>query len=311
MQPFINIDLGGPAQPLLKVNHLLKYFRGGKGREVVQAVDDISFTVMKGETLGVVGESGCGKSTTARLLMQLLTQDSGELIFDGQGVGSSRLPLKAYRRQVQMVFQDSYASLNPRMTMEESIAFGQRVHGVSAREASEYARYLLAHVGLEPARFADRYPHALSGGQRQRICIARALALNPKVIIADESVSALDVSVQAQVLTLLEDLRQRYRLSYLFISHDMAVVERICHRVAVMFGGQLVEIGPRDRVLHHPQHPYTQHLLSAVPIPDVQQRRQPRATSAMPIRPEPIKPIGYQRVPQRFTDFGDGHLVAC
>ncbi len=140
---------------------------------------------------------------------------------------------------------------------------------------------------------------------------ARALALNPKVIIADESVSALDVSVQAQVLTLLEDLRQRYRLSYLFISHDMAVVERICHRVAVMFGGQLVEIGPRDRVLHHPQHPYTQHLLSAVPIPDVQQRRQPRATSAMPIRPEPIKPIGYQRVPQRFTDFGDGHLVAC
>ena len=160
MQPFINIDLGGPAQPLLKVNHLLKYFRGGKGREVVQAVDDISFTVMKGETLGVVGESGCGKSTTARLLMQLLTQDSGELIFDGQGVGSSRLPLKAYRRQVQMVFQDSYASLNPRLTMEESIAFGQRVHGVSAREASEYARYLLAHVGLEPARFAARYPHA-------------------------------------------------------------------------------------------------------------------------------------------------------
>ena len=169
---------------------------------------------------------------------------------------------------------------------------------------------LLQQVGL-PAEAMRRYPHQFSGGQRQRICIARALALNPKVIIADESVSALDVSVQAQVLTLLEDLRQRYRLSYLFISHDMAVVERICHRVAVMFGGQLVEIGPRDRVLHHPQHPYTQHLLSAVPIPDVQQRRQPRATSAMPIRPEPIKPIGYQRVPQRFTDFGDGHLVAC
>ncbi|HHO9292091.1 ATP-binding cassette domain-containing protein, partial [Klebsiella pneumoniae] len=194
MQPFINIDLGGPAQPLLKVNHLLKYFRGGKGREVVQAVDDISFTVMKGETLGVVGESGCGKSTTARLLMQLLTQDSGELIFDGQGVGSSRLPLKAYRRQVQMVFQDSYASLNPRLTMEESIAFGQRVHGVSAREASEYARYLLAHVGLEPARFADRYPHALSGGQRQRVNIARALAMKPRLVILDEAVSALDKS---------------------------------------------------------------------------------------------------------------------
>lgn len=164
MQPFINIDLGGPAQPLLKVNNLLKHFPagGGKAREVVQAVDDVSFSVIKGETLGVVGESGCGKSTTARLLMQLLKQDSGELIFDGLEVGSSRLPMKAYRRQVQMVFQDSYASLNPRMTMEESIAFGQRVHGVSAKEASEYARYLLAHVGLEPERFAHRYPHALT-----------------------------------------------------------------------------------------------------------------------------------------------------
>ena len=187
MQPFINIDLGGPAQPLLKVNNLLKHFPagGGKAREVVQAVDDVSFSVIKGETLGVVGESGCGKSTTARLLMQLLKQDSGELIFDGLEVGSSRLPMKAYRRQVQMVFQDSYASLNPRMTMEESIAFGQRVHGVSAKEASEYARYLLAHVGLEPERFAHRYPHALSGGQRQRVNIARALAMKPRLVILD------------------------------------------------------------------------------------------------------------------------------
>lgn len=241
MQPFINIDLGGPAQPLLKVNHLLKYFRGGKGREVVQAVDDISFTVMKGETLGVVGESGCGKSTTARLLMQLLTQDSGELIFDGQGVGSSRLPLKAYRRQVQMVFQDSYASLNPRLTMEESIAFGQRVHGVSAREASEYARYLLAHVGLEPARFADRYPHALSGGQRQRVNIARALLVDPEVLICDEITSSLDVLTQYRLLELLRQLNRETGLPMLFISHDIQGVKRVSDRVLVMHRGQITE----------------------------------------------------------------------
>ena len=210
-----------------------------------------------------------------------------------------------------MVFQDPWAALNPRKTIFDLVGEPLLIHEqMPAVQRTERVAQLLQQVGL-PAEAMRRYPHQFSGGQRQRICIARALALNPKVIIADESVSALDVSVQAQVLTLLEDLRQRYRLSYLFISHDMAVVERICHRVAVMFGGQLVEIGPRDRVLHHPQHPYTQHLLSAVPIPDVQQRRQPRAPSAMPIRPEPIKPIGYQRVPQRFTDFGDGHLVAC
>ena len=257
MQPFINIDLGGPAQPLLKVNHLLKYFRGGKGREVVQAVDDISFTVMKGETLGVVGESGCGKSTTARLLMQLLTQDSGELIFDGQGVGSSRLPLKAYRRQVQMVFQDSYASLNPRLTMEESIAFGQRVHGVSAREASEYARYLLAHVGLEPARFADRYPHALSGGQRQRVNIARALAMKPRLVILDEAVSALDKSVEAQVLQLLQELKRTLELTYVFISHDLHVVRWLSDRILVMYLGPPLYPGAvKLDALHGPGKPH-------------------------------------------------------
>ncbi|MFT3402398.1 ABC transporter ATP-binding protein [Klebsiella pneumoniae] len=268
MQPFINIDLGGPAQPLLKVNHLLKYFRGGKGREVVQAVDDISFTVMKGETLGVVGESGCGKSTTARLLMQLLTQDSGELIFDGQGVGSSRLPLKAYRRQVQMVFQDSYASLNPRLTMEESIAFGQRVHGVSAREASEYARYLLAHVGLEPARFADRYPHALSGGQRQRVNIARALAMKPRLVILDEAVSALDKSVEAQVLQLLQELKRTLELTYVFISHDLHVVRWLSDRILVMYLGEVVEIGPAEQLFTASAHPYTRALLSSMPSMD-------------------------------------------
>ncbi|MDU3717978.1 MAG: ABC transporter ATP-binding protein [Klebsiella michiganensis] len=257
MQPFINIDLGGPAQPLLKVNNLLKHFPagGGKAREVVQAVDDVSFSVIKGETLGVVGESGCGKSTTARLLMQLLKQDSGELIFDGLEVGSSRLPMKAYRRQVQMVFQDSYASLNPRMTMEESIAFGQRVHGVSAKEASEYARYLLAHVGLEPERFAHRYPHALSGGQRQRVNIARALAMKPRLVILDEAVSALDKSVEAQVLQLLQELKRTLALTYVFISHDLHVVRWLSDRILVMYLGEVVSMpsmDPHNRTLTSP-----------------------------------------------------------
>ena len=323
MQPFINIDLGGPAQPLLKVNHLLKYFRGGKGREVVQAVDDISFTGMKGETLGVVGESGCGKSTTARLLMQLLTQDSGELIFDGQGVGSSRLPLKAYRRQVQMVFQDSYASLNPRLTMEESIAFGQRVHGVSAREASEYARYLLAHVGLEPARFADRYPHALSGGQRQRVNIARALAMKPRLVILDEAVSALDKSVEAQVLQLLQELKRTLELTYVFISHDLHVVRWLSDRILVMYLGEVVEIGPAEQLFTASAHPYTRALLSSMPSMDPENRTLTSPLSGDP--PSPIAPPSgcrfHTRCPHakavcaevkpRLEAVGEGHQSAC
>lgn len=272
------------------------------------AVSAASFAVDAGETFSLIGASGCGKSTILRVLAGLQRDWRGRVeLFDKAITPGARFQGEL-RRNVQMVFQDPYASLHPNHTLWRTLAEPLKIHAIG--EIEQRVSTALQEVGL-PADAARRYPHQFSGGQRQRICIARALALNPKVIIADESVSALDVSVQAQVLTLLEDLRQRYRLSYLFISHDMAVVERICHRVAVMFGGQLVEIGPRDRVLHHPQHPYTQHLLSAVPIPDVQQRRQPRATSAMPIRPEPIKPIGYQRVPQRFTDFGDGHLVAC
>ncbi|VTN68960.1 Oligopeptide transport ATP-binding protein OppF [Klebsiella pneumoniae] len=323
MQPFINIDLGGPAQPLLKVNHLLKYFRGGKGREVVQAVDDISFTVMKGETLGVVGESGCGKSTTARLLMQLLTQDSGELIFDGQGVGSSRLPLKAYRRQVQMVFQDSYASLNPRLTMEESIAFGQRVHGVSAREASEYARYLLAHVGLEPARFADRYPHALSGGQRQRVNIARALAMKPRLVILDEAVSALDKSVEAQVLQLLQELKRTLELTYVFISPRSArgslAVGSDPRHVPWRSGGDW----PGGAAVYRLRPPYTRALLSSMPSMDPENRTLTSPLSGDP--PSPIAPPSgcrfHTRCPHakavcaevkpRLEAVGEGHQSAC
>nr|WP_228281206.1 ABC transporter ATP-binding protein [Klebsiella pneumoniae] len=262
--------------------------------------------------MGIVGESGCGKSTTAKALMNMVPF-SGSAQLNGQELArpEGRGVKKRYAAICRWCFRiPGRRSIRAKLFstwLGEPLLIHEQMPAV---QRTERVAQLLQQVGL-PAEAMRRYPHQFSGGQRQRICIARALALNPKVIIADESVSALDVSVQAQVLTLLEDLRQRYRLSYLFISHDMAVVERICHRVAVMFGGQLVEIGPRDRVLHHPQHPYTQHLLSAVPIPDVQQRRQPRATSAMPIRPEPIKPIGYQRVPQRFTDFGDGHLVAC
>ena len=325
MQPFINVDIGGPAQPLLRVNNLVKHFHLGarKGREVVQAVDNVSFEVHKGETLGVVGESGCGKSTTARLLMQLLTQDSGELVFDGEAVGSSRLPMKAYRRQVQMVFQDSYASLNPRLTMEESIAFGQQVHGISRKEANEYARYLLAHVGLEPARFAHRYPHALSGGQRQRVNIARALAMKPRMVILDEAVSALDKSVEAQVLQLLQELKRTLDLTYVFISHDLHVVRWLSDRILVMYLGEVVEIGPSEALFTASAHPYTRALLSSMPSMDPANRTLVSPLSGDP--PSPISPPAGCRFHTRCPHargvcsqvkptlqyVGEGHQSAC
>jgi peptide/nickel transport system ATP-binding protein len=286
-------DLGGPRQPLLSVRALKKHFPlkntgFGLGRErlAVRAVDGVSFDILKGETLGVVGESGCGKSTTARLLMQLTRQDGGELVFDGQTVGGYALPLREYRRQTQMVFQDSYASLNPRMTIEDSIAFGPTVHGLSQGEALARAHDLLARVGLEPARFAGRYPHELSGGQRQRINIARALALEPRLIILDESVSALDKSVEAQVLNLLQDLKQAFGLTYLFISHDLNVVRYICDRLLVMYLGEVVEIGASDEVFAAPLHPYTHALLRSMPSTDPLQR-----TTQAPLSGDPPNPI--------------------
>lgn len=325
MQPFENVDIGGPAQPLLRVSKLVKHFHTGarKGKDVVQAVDGVSFDVIKGETLGVVGESGCGKSTTARLLMQLLTQDSGELVFDGQEVGSSRLPMKEYRRQVQMVFQDSYASLNPRMTMEESIAFGQRVHGISQKEARDYARYLLAHVGLEPGRFAHRYPHALSGGQRQRVNIARALAMKPRLVILDEAVSALDKSVEAQVLQLLLELKRTLNLTYVFISHDLYVVRWLSDRILVMYLGEVVEIGPAEALFTDAQHPYTKALLSSMPSMDPDNRTLSSPLSGDP--PSPIAPPSgcrfHTRCPHakaacaqikpQLKTVGQGHQSAC
>jgi peptide/nickel transport system ATP-binding protein len=222
----------------------------------VRAVDGVDFEVLKGETLGVVGESGCGKSTTARLLMQLMAPTAGEVIFDGRVVGTRDLPLKDFRRQVQMVFQDSYASLNPRLTIEDSVAFGPQVHGVSRREAVARARDLLAR-GPGAERFAERYPHELSGGQRQRVNIARALALQPRLVILDEAVSALDKSVEAQVLNLLQDLKREFGLTYVFISHDLNVVHYISDRVMVMYLGQVAEIGPSDTLFRQPGHPYT------------------------------------------------------
>jgi peptide/nickel transport system ATP-binding protein len=284
-------DVGGPAQPLLTIQGLIKHFPLkkdplGRGGGVVRAVDGVDFEVLKGETLGVVGESGCGKSTTARLLMQLIEPTAGEVIFDGRAVGSRDLPLKEFRRQVQMVFQDSYASLNPRLTIEDSIAFGLQVHGVSTREAVQRARDLLARVGLEPRRFAERYPHELSGGQRQRVNIARALALQPRMVILDEAVSALDKSVEAQVLNLLLDLKDEFGLTYVFISHDLHVVRYVSDRVMVMYLGQVAEVGPSDVLFDTPAHPYTRALLSSMPSMDPDHR-----TEVAPLAGDPPNPI--------------------
>jgi peptide/nickel transport system ATP-binding protein len=282
-----------PPSHLLEVQGLVKHFPlkkdlWGRGGGVVRAVDGVDFAVREGETLGVVGESGCGKSTTARLLMNLITPDQGEIVFDGALVGGRDLTLKHFRRQAQMVFQDSYASLNPRLTIEDSIAFAPQVHGVSKLEAVDRARDLLAKVGLDPQRFAERYPHELSGGQRQRVNIARALALQPRLIVLDEAVSALDKSVEAQVLNLLLDLKDEFNLTYVFISHDLNVVRFISDRVMVMYLGQVVEIGESEALFNHPLHPYTRALLSSIPSMDPDQRTQEPPLAGDP--PNPINP---------------------
>jgi peptide/nickel transport system ATP-binding protein len=324
-------DRGGPAQPLLALTDLKRHFpiRGGLlGSTVatVRAVDGVSFEVLKGETLGIVGESGCGKSTTARLLMRLIEPDSGSMVFDGEAVGAEvegGLSLKDYRRQVQMVFQDSYASLNPRLPIEDSIAFAPRVHGLSGAAARERARDLLAAVGLAPAQFARRYPHELSGGQRQRINIARALALRPRLVVLDEPVSALDKSVEAQVLNLLQDLKAELALTYVFISHDLNVVQYISDRVLVMYLGKVVELGPVAAIYDAPVHPYTRALLASRPSMDPGQRRTEAPLTGDP--PNPVNPPSgcrfRTRCPQaeavcaevepRLAAIGAGHAAAC
>ena len=287
-------DRGGPAQPMLIVDGLQKHFPLSNGG-AVRAVDGVSFTVAKGETLGIVGESGCGKSTLARLLLHLIQPDKGELVFDGEEVGTPRgITLKSLRRQAQMVFQDSNASLNPRRRIGDLIAEPLRVHpgqdgrARSKNEIKDRLLELVDLVGLAPEHL-DRFPHEFSGGQRQRIGIARALALNPALVVADESVSALDVSVQAQVVNLFMDLQEKLGVTYVFIAHDLSVVRQVSERTAVMYLGALVETGATEALFRKPAHPYTAALISAVPVADVCAPKRERIILRGDI-PSPIDP---------------------
>jgi peptide/nickel transport system ATP-binding protein len=300
--------------PLLRVEGLTTRFpiRGGlfgSLRGSVHAVENVSFELLKGETLALVGESGCGKSTTGRSILRLVEPTSGKVHFSGRDVGAmAKSELQTMRRQMQMIFQDPFASLNPRKTIGSAIAEPIIVHGVSGRsEAEERTAALLKRVGLQP-EMAQRYPHEFSGGQRQRIAIARALALSPQLVVADEAVSALDVSVKAQVLNLMLDLQEELGLSYLFISHDMAVVERVSHRIAVMYLGEIVEIGPREEVLNNPSHPYTRKLLSAVPVPDPMRRKQ-RASLSVEELPSPIRAVRWSAPETMLSKIGRDHFV--
>ncbi|MEI7065216.1 ABC transporter ATP-binding protein [Dickeya chrysanthemi] len=306
-------DTVRPGEPVLAVSNLVKRFEVKSGwlRRVtgrVHAVENVSFSLQPGETLSLVGESGCGKSTTGRAILRLLEPNGGAVSLCGENMLSAdKSALAGLRRRVQMIFQDPYDSLNPRLTVGNAIAEPMVSHGLaSARQAPQKVAELLEKVGLQ-ADMAERYPHQFSGGQRQRLCIARALALNPQVIIADEAVSALDMTVKAQIVNLLLDLQQQLGLAYLFISHDMAVVERISHRVAVMYQGEIVEIGPRQAVFNTPQHPYTRRLLAAVPVPDPEKRVR-RSLLAEELH-SPLRPLGYQPPARRYRQVGDGHLV--
>ncbi len=304
------------APPILRVRDLVTRFPVksglfGRVSQYVHAVERVSFELRAGETLALVGESGCGKSTTGRSLLRLVESQSGSIEFDGRDISTLKgHDLQALRRNIQFIFQDPFASLNPRLTVGFSIMEPLLVHGVATGSAAQ-ARvdWLLDKVGL-PAEAARRYPHEFSGGQRQRIAIARALALNPKVVIADESVSALDVSVQAQIVNLMLDLQRELGVAYLFISHDMAVVERVSHRVAVMYLGQIVEIGPRRAVFESPQHPYTKKLMGAVPIADPARRHALRQLAADEI-PSPIRAAGDEPVVPPLVAVGPDHYVAA
>jgi glutathione transport system ATP-binding protein len=313
--PAVNARPTETKAPLLRVRGLKTRFPVrsgilGRVRRRVHAVEQVSFDLYPGETLGLVGESGCGKSTTGRSLLRLVDIDGGSIELDGREiVHLSPDQFRPLRRDIQMVFQDPYASLDPRVTVGFSVAEPLYIHGVaSGRAAEERVASLLEHVGLSRDH-AQRYPHEFSGGQRQRIALARALALRPRIIVADEAVSALDVSIRAQIVNLMLDLQEAFGLSYLFISHDMAVVERVSHRVAVMYLGQIVEIGPRRAVFENPQHPYTRKLMAAVPVPDPARRRRKSELSSEEI-PSPVRAVGDEPVVAPLVEVGPGHFVA-
>jgi oligopeptide transport system ATP-binding protein len=321
------------SQPLLEVKGLRMHFPITEGivtRRLVgevKAVDGIDFNVRRGETLGLVGESGCGKTTTGRCILRLEKPTAGEIIYDGQDIAKlERNELRALRRRIQVIFQDPYSSLNPRMKVGDIIAEPMKVHGIvpDAAKRAAKVRELLMVCGLN-SRFADRYPHEMSGGQRQRVGIARALALDPEFIVCDEAVSALDVSIQAQVVNLLEDLREQFGLTYLFIAHDLSVVRHLCQRVAVMYLGRIVELADSDELFSNPQHPYTQALLSAVPVPDptVESHRAFRPVQGevpSPINPPsgcvfhprcPMAVDGCKQARPELRELRPGHFVAC
>jgi oligopeptide transport system ATP-binding protein len=318
---------------LLDVKNLKMYFPITQGiiiqRHIgdIKAVDDISFAIKKGETMGLVGESGCGKSTTGRAILQLYRPTGGNIIFEGQDLTQLKgEALRRMRRQMQMIFQDPYASLNPRMTVGNIIGEPLEVHNIhsSKAERRERVQELLKVVGLNPY-FVNRYPHEFSGGQRQRIGVARALAVNPEFIVCDEPISALDVSIQAQIINMLEDLQGEFGLTYLFIAHDLSVVRHISDRIAVMYLGKLAELADRDDLYDNPMHPYTQALLSAVPIPDpvIEEKRQRIILEGdVPSPANPPKGCNFStrcprvmdvchEVDPEFRDLGGGHWVAC
>ncbi len=323
--------MSGDGAPLLEVKHLKQYFPIREGvifaREVerVHAVDDVSFELSEGETVGLVGESGCGKTTLSRTLMRLLDPTDGEIRFRGADVThAGRRGLEPLRREMQMVFQDPFASLNPRKTVRQIVSVPLRLHGMSKDDAFRRVGELLDSVGLA-AEHAGRYPHEFSGGQRQRIGIARALALEPKLIVLDEPVSALDVSVQAQIVNLLEDLQDEFGLSYLFVAHDLSVVRHVSDRIAVMYLGKLMEVSPAEQLYTKPIHPYTSALLGAIPIPDPRENRARERILVSGEPPNPIDPptgcVFHPRCPRAtgvcetdeppLVSYESGHVAAC